>query len=71
MSKLIKTVKELKEFLQTVPDDTVIAYYNEDDRAFTHHIGVEVSETEFIYGRYEQNALQIFSSEGMTDDKVY
>ena len=67
MSKLIKTVKELKEFLQTVPDDTVIAYYNEDDRAFIQYIGVEVSETEFLDDS-KQKALQIFSAEGVEDE---
>lgn len=62
MTKLIKTVKELKEFLQTVPDDTVIAYFNEDDRCYTQDIGVEVSETEFLDDS-EQEALKIFSGE--------
>jgi len=63
MSKqLIKTVKELKEFLQTVPDDTAIAYWNEDDRAYTQDIGVEVSETEFEDDN-KQKALKIFSGE--------
>lgn len=62
MSKLIKTVKELKEYLQTVPDDTAIAYFNEDDRAFTQDIGVEISETEFLNDS-KQEALQIFSGE--------
>lgn len=66
MSKLIKTVKELKEFLETVPDDTVIAYFNEDDRAYTQDIGVEVSETEFLDDS-KQEALQIFSGEYIED----
>lgn len=67
MSKLIKTVKELKEFLQTVPDDTAIAYFNEDDRAYTQDIGVEVSETEFLDDS-KQEALKIFSGEYVEDD---
>lgn len=67
MSKLIKTVKELKEFLETVPDDTVIAYFNEDDRAYTQDIGVEVSETEFLDDS-KQEALKIFSGEYIEDE---
>jgi len=59
MTKLIKTVKELKEFLQSVPDDTAIAYFNEDERCYIQGMSVEVSEAEFADDS-KQEALKIF-----------
>lgn len=38
----VKTVKELKQFLQTVPDDTPLAFFNYDDREFKYPLNVAV-----------------------------
>ena len=38
----ITTVKELKQFLQTVPDDMPLAFFNYDDREFKYPLDVVV-----------------------------
>lgn len=39
----IKTVKELKQLLETVPDDTPLAFYNYNDREYRFPLDVYVN----------------------------
>lgn len=36
----VTTVKELKEFLSTIPDNTPLKFFNYDDRDFVKDIGI-------------------------------
>lgn len=41
---LIKTVKELKQFLEDVSDDTPVAFYNYDDREFKYPVRIAIDD---------------------------
>lgn len=41
---LIKTVKELKQFLEDISDDTPVAFYNYDDREFKYPVRVAIDD---------------------------
>lgn len=64
MSKLIKTVKELKEFLQTVPDNMTVAVKG-DDNIIWKGLETKIETTDLKYLNETEDEILEESSEAL------